>query len=116
MVLDWKRGKLAEGLGLYRVGRYFEAHEAWEEVWLQSHGSDKTFVQIMIQLAAANLHYERANRAGTTSLLTAILQHLDEKHAEMQEDLNAWLRALTSAHAVSDEPSPKIRHLDALDR
>jgi len=34
--LDWKQGELAEGLHCYRNGKFFDAHEHWEAVWLRA--------------------------------------------------------------------------------
>jgi predicted metal-dependent hydrolase len=44
---------LETGLAEYEAGRFFEAHEAWEEAWLAEEGLAKTFLQGLIQLAAA---------------------------------------------------------------
>jgi predicted metal-dependent hydrolase len=123
--VDWRSGELAEGLRLYRARRYFDAHEQWELVWIRSQGPDKTFVQAMIQLAAACHHHQRANRPGTRSLLLAALRRLDDKHdhrleksriVELREDIESWLEALTPPGGVSDEPPENIRLLKALDR
>jgi predicted metal-dependent hydrolase len=122
--VDWRSGELAEGLRLYRARRYFEAHEQWEIIWIRSQGPDKTFVQAMIQLAAACHHYQRANRRGTRSLLLAALQRLDDKHrhpveksriVDLRKDIESWLEALRP-DAVSDEPPENIRLLKTLDR
>jgi hypothetical protein len=123
--VDWRSGELAEGLRLYRARRYFDAHEHWEIVWSRSQGPDKTFVQAMIQLAAACHHYQRGNRPGTRSLLLAALGRLDEelghgfeksRIVELRADVESWLAALTPPGAVSDEPPENIRLLKALDR
>jgi hypothetical protein len=51
-----------EGVRLFDEGRYWDAHEAWEEIWReQPKGSDaRRFYQGLILLAAAFLHRERA--------------------------------------------------------
>jgi len=59
MDFDPTRGDLAEGLQRYEAGAFFSAHEAWEDVWLQSQEPDKTFVQALIQLTAARHHLRR---------------------------------------------------------
>lgn len=76
MDFDWRRGELAEGLRCYRSGRYFEAHEAWESVWLRSIEPDKTFLQAIIQVAAAFHHLGRANPEGARNLLMAAERRL----------------------------------------
>src|ERR1700730_12698209 len=42
-----------QGLEEFNTERFFEAHEAWEEVWLASTGTEKRFLQGIIQIAAA---------------------------------------------------------------
>jgi predicted metal-dependent hydrolase len=56
---------LARGVELFNRGLYWEAHEAWERVWLPDrHGPDRGFYKGLIQVAAGCLHYCRRNRRG----------------------------------------------------
>jgi predicted metal-dependent hydrolase len=47
-----------EGIELFDQGRFFEAHEAWEEIWRSTTPEPKRFFQGLIQVAAA-LHQFR---------------------------------------------------------
>jgi predicted metal-dependent hydrolase len=47
-----------EGIDLFDQGRFFEAHEAWEEIWRSTTPEPKGFFQGLIQVAAA-LHQFR---------------------------------------------------------
>src|SRR5262249_31389734 len=38
-----------DGIEHFNAGRYFEAHEIWEEIWLHSYGDTKLFYQMLIQ-------------------------------------------------------------------
>jgi predicted metal-dependent hydrolase len=69
MELDWSRGELAEGLRCYCAEEFFLAHEHWELVWLRLPEPEKTFLQALIQVAAAFHHLQRGNRPGAESLL-----------------------------------------------
>src|SRR6202171_6830877 len=60
-----------KGLEAFNSGHFFDAHEHWEEVWLQTLDPEKMFLQGLIQVAAAFHHYSRANRQGTENLLRA---------------------------------------------
>lgn len=60
---------IAEGVSLFNSGKYFEAHEALEAVWLKASGRRKTFLHGLIQVAAAFHHYTHGNPAGFRSLL-----------------------------------------------
>jgi putative hydrolase of the HAD superfamily len=55
--------ELLAGLGELDAGRPFEAHEEWEKLWMRSSGAEKTFLQGLIQLAAACVHLSRGRRA-----------------------------------------------------
>src|SRR3954454_1209332 len=42
-----------EGIALFNQGRFFEAHEAWEEIWRSTTPEPKDLFQGLIQVAAA---------------------------------------------------------------
>jgi uncharacterized protein len=46
------RAALARGRALYLAGRFFEAHEAWEDAWRVEKGPVRVFLQALIQIAA----------------------------------------------------------------
>ena len=58
------------GLEEFRAGRFFDAHEEWETLWLESEGDAKLFLQALIQIAAACYHLTRGNVAPGTRLLS----------------------------------------------
>lgn len=47
------RKRLISGIAEYQAGRYWHAHEAWEEPWLEADGDAKLLLQALIQLTAA---------------------------------------------------------------
>jgi uncharacterized protein len=71
-----------QGLEEFNTERFFEAHEAWEQVWLAAAGTEKRFLQGIIQIAAAFHHYQRGNRRGACSLLEAGLRRLHDLPAD----------------------------------
>lgn len=116
MPLDWSRGELAEGLGCYRKEEFFLAHEHWESEWLKVDEPEKTFLQALIQTAAAFHHLQRGNPEGTASLLRAALRRLDPfppayggiEVATLRESIRAWLLAIDQQGALSYPPHPRI--------
>jgi uncharacterized protein len=66
-----------EGIELFNQGRFFECHEAWEEIWKRSDGELKLFYQGLIQAAVAILHAQRGNLEGARSLYEKALLKLD---------------------------------------
>ena len=108
MQFDWSHGDLFEGRRCYHAGSFFEAHEHWEAVWLAAQDPEKTFLQGLIQVAAALHHFQGGSYAGAISLLRSALRRLDPypehfagiKVASFRVDVRAWLEALeTGAHA-----------------
>ena len=67
---------LALGISLYNGGSYFEAHEAWEEVWLEAENSEREFYQGLIQITAAFVHVTRNEYPGSVRLLDAGISKL----------------------------------------
>jgi uncharacterized protein len=57
------------GIDLHNSGRYFEAHEAWESVWLRSPDPLRRFYQGLIQITAGFVHLTRNEFPGTHRLL-----------------------------------------------
>ena len=59
-----------QGVTLFNAGKYFEAHEAWEGLWLDANSpEEKEFLQGMIMAAGSFLHYIRHECAGASALL-----------------------------------------------
>jgi predicted metal-dependent hydrolase len=101
MRLDWSSGALAEGLRCYRADEFFLAHEHWEGVWLEAQEPEKTFLQALIQTAAAFHHLQRGNRTGAASLLRAALRRMEPHEisfggvrvGKLRGELEAWVKA-----------------------
>jgi|SRR5690348_2243112 len=69
--------KFRAGIQLFNSREFFKAHEIWEELWLRAEEPEKTFLQGLIQCAAAFHHYTRGNRNGARSLLEAACAKLE---------------------------------------
>ena len=69
---------LARGAALFNEGLYWEAHEAWEELWLELEDEPKLFVQGLIQVAAGYFKATvQLQPRGCVKLLTTALDKLD---------------------------------------
>lgn len=66
-------------------GEYFDAHEVWEEIWVESCGARKFFLQGLIQAAVALHHARNQNWAGTRKLLAGALNYLEQGRSEAHE-------------------------------
>ena len=68
MPLELEKKLYLEGIELFNGHEFFEAHEAWEDVWHAAYGLKHDFYQGMIQAAVALEHYRRSNPRGVLSL------------------------------------------------
>jgi predicted metal-dependent hydrolase len=69
---------LARGADLFNRGLHWEAHEAWEELWLELEDEPKVFVQGLIQVAAAgHKAFVQRQARGCVMLLGSALEKLE---------------------------------------
>ena len=64
------------GIELYQGAHYWNAHEAWEQVWLDAPQELRLFYQGLIQVTAAFVHVVRAEYPGSVRLLEAGIDKL----------------------------------------
>jgi hypothetical protein len=108
-------GKFEQGVADFNAGRFFEAHEVWEELWLAAAEPEKTFLQGLIQVTAAFHHHSRGNTQGRRSLLSAGLAKLADcpeafrgaAIGELRNDARAWADSLH--HGKDSRKLPQIR-------
>ncbi len=53
-----------KGIEYFNACEFFEAHEAWEEIWTEYFGPDRRFYQGLIQAAVALHHFGNGNLRG----------------------------------------------------
>ncbi len=56
------------GILLFNEGDFFGAHEVWEDLWSESHGDERRFVQGLIHAAVGLCHFGNGNLAGAVKL------------------------------------------------
>ena len=65
------------GCKAFDDGDYFEAHETWEEIWMEATGPLHAYLQGLIQVAVALHHASRGNFRGTRKLFASALDYLE---------------------------------------
>ena len=118
MKLIWTEGELGEGLRCYCAGEFFLAHEHWESVWLGSKEPERTFLQGLIQVAAAFHHLQRGNSRGTRSLLERARVRLERYPeyfwgmdvASLCQEIGEWLQLLEAGSATQHRSYPQLHH------
>lgn len=114
-----KKEKFELGLAHFNSRRFFEAHEVWEEIWLVEAEPEKTFLQGLIQVAAAFHHYERRNPSGAESLLASgivkLLRFPEWHHGlsigELRTAVKQWARLLGEGSDPGSMRIPRIKVL-----
>jgi len=73
LMADW----LQDGILLFNSGRYYEAHEVWEDLWRQTTGPSKVCYQGLIQAAVGMYHLSNLNENGAASQLQKSIRNLE---------------------------------------
>ena len=106
-----------EGIEHFNAGRYFDAHEVWEEIWLRSSGATKLFYQMLIQAAVALHHYERGNARGARGMHANVVEKLSRlpsffmslNLAGFARDFRAYLVELIETNNEAAPSSHELR-------
>ena len=65
--MDYDRRYLG-GILFFNNRDFFQAHEVWEDLWMESAGPERRFYQALIQAAVALYHFGNGNLRGATKL------------------------------------------------
>jgi predicted metal-dependent hydrolase len=72
------RDLMGQGINFFNAGRYFEAHEAWEDLWRETTGDSRLFYQGLVQAAVGLHHLRHRNLNGARAQLTKSVAKLAE--------------------------------------
>ena len=110
------REALERGVALFNQGKFWEAHEAWEEAWLEQEDERKLFLQGLIQVSAGFFKATVQNQpSGCVKLLGAGLEKLaplpdSYQGVELLRFRAAVLRSLAQARCwLAGEASGVVR-------
>lgn len=68
--------KFRQGVRLFNLGLFFDAHEIWEEAWNDAEGHEKRLLQALIQIAVAYLKRDSGIPGGAAKMHKAGLEKL----------------------------------------
>ena len=100
------------GIRHFNAREFYDAHEVWEDVWRESHGMEKLFLQGLIQAAVALHHHSTGNVVGACSLLERARGNLVAypegfggiRVAVLTASLATWRESLSSGRPVPAFP------------
>ncbi len=97
--------RLAEGIGLFNAGRYFEAHETFEDLWREAGGGMRVYLQGLVQAAVGLHHLSAGNLRGGRRVLERGIEKLGAPAGEAAGIDNARLvddlRSVVESGAVT---------------
>jgi predicted metal-dependent hydrolase len=96
-----------KGIAEFNRQYFFEAHDVWEELWMETTGDHRLFYQGLIQAAVGFYHLGNENYKGACSQFSKSLakleQYLPAYHGLDTEGLVKSLRGcLNQAEAIRD--------------
>jgi len=112
-----------QGIRLFNARKFYDAHEVWEDVWRESHGLQKRFLQGLIQAAVAFHHHSTGNFVGAYSLMERAHKNLAACPVDfggiglnpLLESLQHWRASLARggivpAHPLGHSPAHELAH------
>jgi hypothetical protein len=108
-------GRFHKGLALLLAGEAFDAHEVWEELWLEAGGSRARYLQGWIQLAVALYHWQCGRNLAACRLLERGRRKLETASEGAQQSEPSACAALDWAdRCFADLPTGETgKQLDA---
>ncbi len=106
------REEYDRGIQLFNDRRFYDAHEIWEDVWRESNGPEKKFLQGLIQAAVALHHHSTGNSVGACSLLERARKNLVEypedfggiRLADLLASLATWRESMLAGRPAPGFP------------
>lgn len=95
---------LGKGVQLFNRQEFYEAHEVWEEVWVNELGDERLLLQGLIQVAAGFYKLQVGAPVGTVKLLDQGLKKLRTFLGNsLGVDLEAFLPAVEGWHREAEQ-------------
>ena len=109
--------RLREGVSLFNEGRFFESHEVWESLYLETDSRHKPFLEGLVQLAAAlRIFSDFGDFQGPVRMIYQALIRFEAYHPvylgvqikELSAAMETWAKELESSGGAEPKPIPKI--------
>lgn len=109
----------SRGIELFNHGEFFDAHEVLEDVWRESAGPEKKFLQGLIQVAVALHHHSTGNLRGARSLMDRAARNLEPypdqfygiELGHLRIALAAWQEAMAQGEPAP--PLPRVKCIES---
>jgi predicted metal-dependent hydrolase len=103
------------GIQLFNEGDFFEAHEVWEDAWMNSTGDLKRYYQGLIQAAVGLCHFCNGNLSGALKLYHSSRDKMRELTSpylgldlpKFWQDMETCYRELLQHDPTKPPPTPQ---------
>tara|TARA_X000001036_G_C20691336_1_gene809487 strand:+ start:2976 stop:3353 length:378 start_codon:yes stop_codon:yes gene_type:complete len=85
------------GIESFNQKKYYDAHEYFEEMWIDYKLEDKLFIQALLQLSVAYFHISNSNKNGAIGLFKKSISKLDT-YLDTCQDISNINSVIKSAH------------------
>jgi predicted metal-dependent hydrolase len=103
---------LQDGINFFNDGRYFEAHEAWEDLWRETRGPLRFFYQGLVQAAVGLHHLSKGNLNGSMAQLRKSISKLEQYPERFCQIDNGSL--LNELRTILASHTPTAVHIDRI--
>ena len=108
--------RLAEAICLFNAADWYACHDGFEALWHETAGPMRPVLQGILQIAVAELHYERGNLRGATILMgeglgrlaSAVDEGLGLDLAGLRHTAGLRLRALQDQETLAALQRPRL--------
>jgi uncharacterized protein len=85
MDADERQRLMRDARQAFNAGDFYAAHEHWEALWLETAGSERRWLQALIQVATGLYHLQRSRADLCRGLLVKALAKLDDAPPRLDE-------------------------------
>ncbi len=98
------------GIVLFNRGDFFEAHEVWESLWMDTASEEKRFYQGLIQAAVGLCHFCNGNVRGAAKLYRSSREYMERYGSPfLGLDQDAFWAGMARCFAPLLEEGPERR-------
>tara|TARA_B100001250_G_scaffold155769_1_gene133887 strand:+ start:3537 stop:3905 length:369 start_codon:yes stop_codon:yes gene_type:complete len=98
----------SKGIRSFNNKKFYDAHEYWEELWLEYKLKDAKFIQGLIQLAVSYFHYFNDNLKGARSMLAKSQLKFKDYKTVRGIDVECLLLEMSKLETSYDSLSRKL--------
>ena len=92
-----------KGIIAFNNRQYYDAHEFWEDLWLNYKLEDAKFVQGLIQLAVSYFHFFNKNLNGARSMMKKCLTKFEPYQNERGMDIQGLKKQIITVQNYFNE-------------